>query len=108
MFLDELDELMVRIDNAISSDTAYIHSIIARDLPATQALEITLAQLKEALMDMDISSIDQTVDSLLVSAYADNENALIKKISKHILMGEYDEAIGIIESATQQTTLASN
>jgi HPt (histidine-containing phosphotransfer) domain-containing protein len=61
-----------------------------------------LASLKTALEDMDIAAIDQSVSSLAKSALAADEEAFVRKISKLVLLGEYDEAITLIDGFLSQ------
>jgi hypothetical protein len=57
-----------------------------------------LAALREALNEMDIDVINESVDSLLGIPCADSEKAFVRKISHHILMVDYEEAEALIES----------
>jgi len=61
-----------------------------------------LASLKTALEDMDIAAIDQSVSSLANSALTADEEAFVRKISKLVLLGEYDEAITLIDGFSSQ------
>ena len=57
-----------------------------------------IARLKTALEDMDAGAINQAVDNLAKLACADELKNVIRKVSMHILMAEYDEAVALLES----------
>ena len=57
-----------------------------------------LLSLKTALEDLDIDGINQSIDTLLKTAQTDDVLAVVRNISKCILMVEYDEAETLILS----------
>jgi CheY-like chemotaxis protein len=57
-----------------------------------------LTGLKKALQVMDAAAIFPTVDKLLEMNLPDEAMAIIRRISKHVMMVEYDEADALIDS----------
>jgi CheY-like chemotaxis protein len=95
-FLMMLEQLLSNINNALSSCGA--NNGKADGFFDTGQLKTELVKLKSALEDMDGGAINRAIDILLRSACADDIKAAIRKISKHILMAEYDEADALIKS----------
>jgi HPt (histidine-containing phosphotransfer) domain-containing protein len=95
-FVAALQTLISNIDDTLSSSTEYL------DRPAepmnNDQFADALIRLKTALEKLNISDIDGSVESLMASAQASEEKSAIKNISKHVLMGEHDEAIALIDS----------
>jgi HPt (histidine-containing phosphotransfer) domain-containing protein len=56
-----------------------------------------LTQLKASLDNFDIAAVDRSVDILMKSARSDEEKSAARKVSKHILMGEFDEAAELVD-----------
>ena len=65
----------------------------------SEQLKPGLSGLMAALEALNIGEIDRSVESLNKSARTDGEKALVKLISKHVLMGDYDSAISLIRDA---------
>ena len=63
----------------------------------TEELLTELTTLRNALEDMAAGAIDRSVANLSGAARTEAEKSAMKKIAKHILMGEYDEALAIVE-----------
>ena len=57
----------------------------------------SLMNLKTALEDMDIDEINQTISTLLNAAQPDEVLSVVREISKHILIVEYEEAVLLID-----------
>jgi HPt (histidine-containing phosphotransfer) domain-containing protein len=64
----------------------------------TQQFKGMLAELKKALDVMDAGTMNRTLDELLMATQGKEILADIRKISKHILMVEYDEAEELIDT----------
>jgi len=94
-FLSALKRLIDDIGSALSLHGGA--SDPEADLSALTHLRFGFEYLKTAINNMDIGEIDLSIDSLKKSALSDEENALLKIISKHILMGEYDETLLLID-----------
>jgi len=94
-FLDELQNLLENIYGALLA-----HSIGSKseesDVDAEECKKL-LSGLKEALESYEIDTINSSIDSLLRMALTDNVLAVVREISKHILIVEYDEAIVLID-----------
>jgi len=56
-----------------------------------------LVKLKQALADMNAGVINKTVDNLLKSAGTEDTKNAVRKLSKHIMMVEYDEADALVD-----------
>ena len=64
----------------------------------TEKLKSELNILKSALQTFDFEIINRAVDTLSVLEQTDSDRVEIRKISRHILMSEYDEAEALIDS----------
>jgi len=93
-FLVMLDKLLIHIHNAISSQAA------KPDAGTIESglLETELIQLRAALETYDAGEINATIDRLLASSLADDAKAFVRRIAKHILMAEYEEAIALTQT----------
>jgi len=56
-----------------------------------------LAKLRAAVEGFDIDQINQCIDTLLRSKLPEGAISIVRDISKHILVGEYDEALEQID-----------
>jgi len=92
-FLLELEQLLNNIANVLP-----LHNTNENAMSDAE-FKKELIKLKTALEQMDASVFNQTVDELLKLTH--NET-IIKNISKHILIAEYDEAINLINSVLQE------
>ena len=98
-FLMMLERLLMDISGALVSFSAKDKT---KNSSNTGQFRAELEKLKAALEKMDGGLINQTVDNLGKLSYNDNIKVFIRKISKHILMVEYDEANTLIESLLSQ------
>jgi len=98
MFVADLEDLIFRINAMLPSGNS--GSGDGADVSDAEQFKTGLVRLKTALEDMNVSEMDQTADSLTKSARSFEEHSVVKKIKKHILMGEYEEAIGLIDGLT--------
>jgi len=101
-FMTTAKKLLENIDAAIK-DYADHGRVIAENNAGTghnndEAIKKELRALKSALETIDIGSIHIIVDELMRLARAEEEKNTIREISKHILLFEYDEACGLIDS----------
>jgi signal transduction histidine kinase/CheY-like chemotaxis protein len=93
-FLMNLGILLDNIKNVFSSggsddNKAYVDFELLRS---------ELNMLREALESLDSAAIDKTVDNLRGFAQADKIGSGIENILQSILIGEYDEAISMIDA----------
>jgi len=93
MFVADLKGLILSISAMLSRDAGFDEALGA---PGAQA-KAGLVRLKTALLDLNVGEIDRAADSLSTSARSIEEHSAVKKISNHILMGEYEEAIELID-----------
>ena len=81
-------------------------ALISRDTDTDEAdktSEVTsltekLKDLKSALDTYDFEKINETIDELSASAQTNNDKKLIKQISKHFMLVEYEEVNVLIDS----------
>jgi len=59
-----------------------------------------LSILRSAIVDLRIGDMDKSVDAINKSALSEEDRAAAKTISKRLLMGEYDEAVELIDQFT--------
>jgi hypothetical protein len=64
----------------------------------TEVLKSKLGALQSAVDMLDAGAMHKIVESLLEVTQAQDMNAVIRKISNHILMGEYDEAVALVHA----------
>jgi HPt (histidine-containing phosphotransfer) domain-containing protein len=99
-FLADLETLLGNIGNALSLRSEN------KNKPAPlspELIEDELLKLKAALESMDAWAISKAVNSLEESARTGDMGALVRNISKNILMAEYDEAVAQIDVFLQST-----
>jgi len=94
-FLRMLKELLDNINNALFARSSDIKD--ENTLLDAEELKKLLVYLKAALESFDIDGINQNIDTLLHSRLTDDTMKVVRNISKHTLVAEYDEAIGLIE-----------
>jgi CheY-like chemotaxis protein/HPt (histidine-containing phosphotransfer) domain-containing protein len=99
-FLAALGKLAADIAAALPSAGA--DNDKASDPIQVQQFLAGLASLKTALEGMDINAIDQYVNSLMASDLASEEETSVRSIAKLVLLGDYDEAITLIDSILSQ------
>ena len=97
-FLAELEGIRAVIGEALASYGANGGEAGSVD---TELFNAGLVKLKAALNTMDVGEINRTIDNLSGFAYANDVKDVIRKISKHILMFEYDEAVKLIDYLLQ-------
>jgi CheY-like chemotaxis protein len=90
-FLEELEALASGVTAALADD---FDAMTGAD---EQVLTTTLAKLKDALNDFELQAIDTLSDTLRdFTSSADYGQALLT-IQQNILIGEYDDAVAIID-----------
>ena len=93
-FLKAFEQLLSNINEELSKhNTSSNTSSKALDENEYKGI---LEHLKTALESFDIDVTNQSIDTLLRSTLPDENIAVIREISKHILIVEYDEAIELI------------
>jgi CheY-like chemotaxis protein/HPt (histidine-containing phosphotransfer) domain-containing protein len=93
-FLADLDALLISIDEAISEyDSNNEIGLIDKD-----ALNDKLARLKVAVIDFDIGVVNSIAMDLQNLARTGGIGDVIGRILKCILIGEYDEAVLLIDN----------
>jgi len=94
-FLKAFEELLGRINDELSNQSNKSDKDVKKIDP--EDLKNLLLQLKTALDIFDIDTTNQSIDILLRAALPDEIVPVIRDISKHILIVEYDEAIELID-----------
>lgn len=98
---DNIDEFLRNLDTVLEN----IKYVVNTNQPSEggdlsfESLREQLTMLKQALIDMDGIESDRLVNELLGPNASENTRKLIEKISEHILMCNYDEAIDLIDGA---------
>jgi len=102
-FLDVMDKLLININDAIKT-----HSKTTGDKDGFDFAGFMheLKVLKKAHEDMDGDVINATIASLLNYRCEDNVKAVIRNISSHLLMVEYDEAAALIDMLIEGDVLS--
>ena len=102
-FLDKLSKLLDDIGVVLSTHfTGNKKTIEPVDVTELRA---TLEQMRIALENLEIDEINQTIDKLLTLAQDSEVLPVIRKISQHVLMVEYDEAVSLIEAMLSQENI---
>jgi CheY-like chemotaxis protein len=99
-FVSALELLLAGIDAALSSRLKDGQDTGAP--PETSQFRDELLKLKAAIGDMDAGDIYESVDVLMGLAYASDVRDTVRRISKHILLVEYEEAEAMIESLLRE------
>ena len=94
-FLTMLERLLDSIDNKLISHGA---SCDTSEHVENELINSELTKLKNALGNMNAGEINRTIDSLMSFTCANEIKNVIRKISQHISMVEYEEADSLIES----------
>ncbi|MCL1941513.1 MAG: ATP-binding protein, partial [Synergistaceae bacterium] len=90
-FLKELEQLLTNIAPVINALHANAGGISSEELASK------LSELKNALEEMDAISMNEIIGEL-VNKISDSDIAdKIEQISTHVLLCEYDEAVGVID-----------
>ena len=95
-FLGKLKILLENINNALQIHSSEIKN--AGDMTDPEELNKMLVNLKKALESFDIDGINQNIDSLQHSKLPEDTMNIVREISKHTLVAEYDEAIAFIDT----------
>jgi len=93
-FLMDLGNLLESLKNALSSDSNDGNKVYFD----FELLRTELNMLREALESLDSTAIDKTVDNLREYAQTDKIGSGIENILQSVLIGEYDEAISMIDN----------
>ena len=100
-FTNKAGELVENIGVALKAYAAHNMTIAQNDVNSGQSndevIQKELNSLKTALETIDIGSINKTVDELMRLARTEDEKKIIREISQHILLFEYDEACELID-----------
>jgi len=93
-----LEKLLESIQAALKShDENYAKNVTESDSGSNVDIHRKLDSLKSALSEMDIVSTNEAVDSLLKLARSEEEKKIIREISHHVLLFEYDKACILID-----------
>ena len=108
-FLTELNTLITGVSAALEANSAALAANSAANAALgdygddlqqepldAERLVAELAKLRIALEDMTAGAIDRSLANLTAAARTEADRAAVKKISKHILMGEYEDAIAMV------------
>jgi len=68
----------------------------------TAELKAILVKLKTAINTLDAGTMNSTIEELQKLKLADNVNGILRSISKHILLTEYDKALALTESLLEE------
>jgi len=98
-FLGEMDNLLGNIGTALKTYRAE-NDTGGESFDQEEFAELLL-QLKVALVNFDIDVINRTVDTLSRLVIDDKIKETVREISKHILMGDYTEAVALIETVVK-------
>jgi CheY-like chemotaxis protein/nitrogen-specific signal transduction histidine kinase len=93
-FLIDLETLLSNLEDALSSgnNTEY------KAFVDIELLRSELNMLREALESLNSATIDKTVDCLREFSQADGVGSGIENILQSVLIGEYDEAVAMIDT----------
>ncbi|MCL2669432.1 MAG: response regulator, partial [Syntrophaceae bacterium] len=92
-FLTALESLLDKINDCLSAREM---SKSMYESPNTEMFEAELGRLRAAIEKMDRGVINETIGKLQKIAPAEDAAKLIKSISSHILLAEYDQAEDLI------------
>ena len=95
-FIETLDVLLQSIHLALIEDSLGTGS--NEGIMDAGEYNDLLVTLKSAIESFDIDLMNRSIDTLLHSKLPGNASSVVKEISKHILIIEYDEAIALIDT----------
>jgi len=95
-FLDALKELLENIHSALLEHSSELKK--EGELLKPAELKAILSYLKAALDSFDIDGINRNINALLHAKLTDSTMNIIREISQHTLVAEYDEAIELINT----------
>ena len=95
-FLSALENLLGDIGTVLKSAKSKESSF------SSEALTMMLSEMKTALGAFDAGAMNYTLGKLLELTQGRDVNAVVKKISDSILMGEYDEAAVLVDAIEQE------
>ena len=96
-FLLELDNLVIGIHAALEMQREDEAGIFSAPMDSVPLFEPELVRLRDALLSLNIRDMDDALDSLSRLSSSADEKSLVKSVSKQVLMGEYDDAVVLIE-----------
>ncbi|MDR2554605.1 MAG: response regulator [Fibromonadaceae bacterium] len=97
-FLANLEALLNNLEETLSLNNDGERKTVA-DI---ELLRSELNMLKEALESLDSAAIDKTVDRLREFSQADGIGQNVENILQSILIGEYDEAVAMIDTSIKK------
>jgi len=95
-FMALLDRIISNINDALASRKNELAES-AETMPGEQFKDVLL-NLKTAVEEMDIRAIDEMVETLQKVSCNDNARNIIKEISRHVLMSNFDEVSDLVDS----------
>jgi HPt (histidine-containing phosphotransfer) domain-containing protein len=93
-FLEQLKMLTVNISEALS-----IHAERKTDAPVLEYVYPDWTQLKDALLKMEIGTINKIISDYSQLPLDDETRTFVSEIEQNVLMFEYDKAIELIDGA---------
>jgi PAS domain S-box-containing protein len=99
-FLTGLKRLFANIKTVLSDSSKSITADETKKAEDNTAFMETLTVLRKAIADMDAGVMNTALDTLMKQASNDDDAAEARKISKLILMADYDEAEELIDTLT--------
>ena len=100
LFLSEFDTLLKNIGNAMEVHGSG-NKTEENEIEPDEFIKL-LEQLKTALENFDIDVINKNTDILSHLALDTDIKDTVKAISKHVLMGDYSEAVALIETLVRE------
>jgi CheY-like chemotaxis protein len=101
-FINDLESLLNIISNALSEYKRTNDAGITEVNKET--LKSDLLKLKTALEDLDAGTINNTIDNLRNSGYPNKISIALEYISEKILIGEYEEAVELIQALLKEVS----
>ncbi|MDR2572341.1 MAG: response regulator [Oscillospiraceae bacterium] len=100
IFLTKLRSMIENVTNALTERDEKQESSVAASGGPTDDKQINaqLQELKTAIEELNASAMNKIDSSLQSLAVNSNKLSIIRKISNNILVGEYDEAIELIDA----------
>jgi CheY-like chemotaxis protein len=99
-FIVTLEPLLDRIEQVLKTREAKKDSASVGDLTDIALVKAQLARLRSALDAMDMTVIDEAVNELAAMTLSAPVKEALEEISEQILVGEYDDAVHLVDEIT--------
>jgi len=97
-FISDLETMLVNIAKALEAHSNRSNGTVA----AAAEIKTELAALKAAIDNLDPSAIKEAVKKLQPFVQSEGIGDSVREMLMHILVGEYDEAAGLIDVVTKK------